>query len=96
MNPEPQLLKEGGGAYYLRGSVDFHSVADLANKDILDESAEVSIDLGGLQSVDSSVVALLIQWQRQAAQKGIPLRFLNIPEQIEPLITLYDLEGIIQ
>ena len=96
MNSEPQLLKEGGGAYYLRGSVDFHSVTDLAKEDILDESAEVSIDLGGLLSVDSSVVALLIQWQRQAAQNGIPLRFLNIPEQLKPLITLYDLEDIIQ
>jgi len=95
VNSEPQLLREGGGAYYLRGSVDFHSVSDLANEDVLDESAEVSIDLGGLQSVDSSAVALLIQWQRQAAQKGIPLRFLNIPDQLKPLITLYDLEDII-
>ena len=96
MNPEPQLIKEGAGTYYLRGEVDFHTVTPLAGMDILDGSAKVSIDLGGLQRVDSSAVALLIQWKRQAIQKGIPLRFLNIPEQIKPLITLYDLESIIQ
>ncbi len=96
MNPEPQLLKEGTGVYYLRGEVDFHTVTPLASIDVLDESDEVKIDLGGLQRVDSSAVALLIQWRRQAALKGVPLYFLNLPDQIKPLIALYDLEDIIQ
>ena len=96
MNLEPQLINEGAGTYYLRGEVDFDTVTPLTSADILDGSAEITIDLGGLQSVDSSAVALLIQWRRQATQKGVPLRFLNIPEQLEPLIALYDLKAIIQ
>jgi len=94
VNPEPQLIKEDAGEYYLRGEIDFHTVTSLTNTDILSGATEVSIDLGGLQSADSSVIALLIQWRRQAFQKSIPLRFLNIPEQLTPLIALYDLEAI--
>ena len=96
MNPEPQLINEGAGTFYLRGEVDFHTVTTLMDIDILDEADKVSIDLAGLQRVDSSAIALLVQWQRQAAQKDIPLRFLNIPELIKPLLALYDLDAIIQ
>jgi phospholipid transport system transporter-binding protein len=96
VNPEPQLIKEDAGHYYLRGTVDFNTVTRLTHESILDGSEQVNIDLGGLLSADSSAVALLIQWLRQATQEDVELRFLNIPEQIKPLIALYDLESIIQ
>jgi len=96
VNPEPQLINEGAGTFYLRGEVDFHTVTTLMDIDILDEADKVSIDLAGLQRVDSSAVALLVHWLRQAVQKNIPLRFLNIPELIKPLLALYDLDAIIQ
>jgi len=97
VNPEPQLINEGAGTFYLRGEVDFDTVTTLTDIDILDGTDDgVSIDLAGLQRVDSSAIALLVHWQRQAAQKDIPLRFLNIPELIKPLLALYDLDAIIQ
>jgi ABC-type transporter Mla MlaB component len=96
VNPAPQLIKEGASEYYLRGTVKFHTVNALDDIDFQDASAEVGIDLGGLQSVDSSVIVALLQWQRQAANTDVQLRFLNIPEQIKPLIALYDLDDIIQ
>ena len=95
MNPESQLIKEGAGSYYLRGAANYQTVSGLAEADFLDGSAKVNIDLTGLQSADSSAIALLLHWQRQARREGVQLHFLNIPEQIKPLITLYDLDGII-
>lgn len=48
-----------------------------------------TIDLAGVTEVDSSAVSLLLEWQRQALQRGTRLRFAHLPASLMSLAALY-------
>lgn len=47
------------------------------------------IDFSGLATVDSAAVAVLLAWQRAARRQAITLSFVNQPEMLRSLATLY-------
>jgi phospholipid transport system transporter-binding protein len=51
------------------------------------------IDLAGVTEVDSSAVALALEWQRQAA--GATLAFDNVPESMRNLARLYGVSELL-
>ncbi|HXN16653.1 MAG TPA: STAS domain-containing protein [Usitatibacter sp.] len=54
------------------------------------------IDFSGVTGVDSSAVALLLEWRRQALRLGKSLRFANLPANLLALATLYGVADLIQ
>jgi phospholipid transport system transporter-binding protein len=48
-----------------------------------------SVDFSRVTDVDSSAVALALEWQRQAVRRNVSLRLENIPEAMRNLATLY-------
>ena len=58
-------------------------------------SGESDFDLSDMLSVDSSAVAILLEWQRQALQKGAPLRFGVLPANLQSLIDLYGVNDLL-
>jgi phospholipid transport system transporter-binding protein len=52
-------------------------------------AGESAFDLSGLVSVDSSAVAAMLAWQRQAQQTGRSLHFGVLPANLQSLIALY-------
>jgi phospholipid transport system transporter-binding protein len=73
---------------------------------VLAESAEyaarpdlperLTIDFAGITHVDSSAVALLLEWRRQALHKGKTLVFVNLPPNLLALAALYGVAELIQ
>ena len=59
-------------------------------------AGETVFDLGGVRAVDSSGVALLLAWQRQARDAGQKLTFINVPANIDALVNLYGLDGVLE
>ena len=59
-------------------------------------AGETVFDLGGVRAVDSSGVALLLAWQRQARDAGRKLTFINVPSNIDALVNLYGLDGVLE
>ena len=63
---------------------------------LLDQSRQVfiatdlRIDLSGVSEADSSAVALMLEWERQASSRGASIRFENLTESLKTLIGLYD------
>jgi phospholipid transport system transporter-binding protein len=47
------------------------------------------VDFGGVTEVDSSAVALLLEWRRQAEQRNVGLRLANPPAALQNLARLY-------
>ncbi|GAC1411850.1 MAG: STAS domain-containing protein [Burkholderiaceae bacterium] len=47
------------------------------------------IDCAGLATVDSAAVAVLLAWQRAAIDQSVMLSFVNQPEMLRSLATLY-------
>jgi phospholipid transport system transporter-binding protein len=56
----------------------------------------LTIDFGAITSVDSSAVALLLEWRRQAQQKKKTLVFVNLPANLLALADLYGVAELIQ
>ncbi|HEY4318078.1 MAG TPA: STAS domain-containing protein [Herbaspirillum sp.] len=52
-------------------------------------AGESDFDLSAALNVDSSAVAIMLEWQRQARQSGRTLRFGALPPNLCSLIDLY-------
>ncbi|MGE0356763.1 MAG: lipid asymmetry maintenance protein MlaB [Burkholderiales bacterium] len=56
----------------------------------------LTIDFSAITEVDSSAVALLLEWRREAARRGKGLFFVNLPANLLSLAELYGVTGLIQ
>jgi phospholipid transport system transporter-binding protein len=84
----------------LDGALSFETIPDVlraseeyaARPDLPDR---LTIDLAGIDAVDSAAVALLLEWRRQAGRRGKTLQFVNLPENLIELARLYGVEDLI-
>jgi phospholipid transport system transporter-binding protein len=58
-------------------------------------SGDFVVDLGAVTGCDSSAVALLLAWQRDARAAGARLELQSVPANITSLATLYGVEALI-
>jgi phospholipid transport system transporter-binding protein len=54
-----------------------------------------AVDLSGVSDVDSSAVALLLEWQRQAGAGGSSLTWSSVPSSLENLAKLYGVQELL-
>jgi len=58
-------------------------------------AGETVFDLGGVQSADSSALALMLAWERRARAQGRMLKFVNVPANVDALAKLYGVDELI-
>jgi phospholipid transport system transporter-binding protein len=85
----------------LQGALSFETVPG-----VLVESARyaerpdlpdrLTIDFAAITAVDSSAVALLLEWRRVAQHRGKTLVFVNLPANLLALAKLYGVTELIQ
>lgn len=56
---------------------------------------DVTVDCSALTHLDSSAVAVLLAWQRAAAQRGQSLAIAGASPQLQSLASLYGVEGLL-
>ena len=85
------------GAYSLSGDLDYASVAELCKSAPALFAAQIpeTIELSSVSRSDSSGVALLIAWTREATIRARQLRFLDMPEQMKALVRVSGLQNIL-
>ena len=86
-----------GGRSRVAGELHFSTVSALlgpGSAAITNGSAAV-IDLSAITASDSSGLALLIEWLSVAKDAHIDLRYEHVPEQIQELARLSDVEGLL-
>ena len=91
----------GGEVLRLEGALQFATVPAVleqseryaARSDLPDK---LTIDFSAITEVDSSAVALLLEWRRLAAARGKALAFVNLPANLEALAGLYGVTDLIQ
>ena len=59
-------------------------------------AGDLTIDLAGVKTVDSAAVALLLAWQRAAAEQGKKLTFVGVPPGVASLAGLYGVDALLQ
>lgn len=85
-----------GNKIAVRGSITFNNVVELTQQGIglIDGHCQV-VDLNEVTEVDSSAVSMLLEWLRIAKMRKLDLHFVNLPENLNSLLKLYGLSGII-
>jgi len=91
--PDEVLALKGELSYetipgVLAESVEFAERSDLPER--------LTIDFAAITGVDSSAVALLLEWRRQALRRGKTLIFANLPANLMALAELYGVAELIQ
>ena len=56
----------------------------------------LTIDFSAITGIDSSAVALLLEWRRKAKARGKTLVYVNLPANLLELARLYGVEDLIQ
>lgn len=101
LQPEnsPQLEKISQGHYRLTGSLTFNSVPELwaEHKDDLftEQSDVLDIDCSQLVHSDSSGLALLVEWCREAGRQNKNITFFNLPEPMYHIAEICSLDEIL-
>jgi phospholipid transport system transporter-binding protein len=85
------VIESSEGRVRVRGAVTLETVQTLlAQSHKLLEGGDVRVDLSGVSEADSSAVALMLAWARDAAARSIRISFENCSENLRTLIGLYD------
>ena len=53
------------------------------------------VDFGGLAHADSSALAVLLALKRRALAENAPLHFVAMPERLQALARVYDIEAVL-
>jgi phospholipid transport system transporter-binding protein len=79
------------------GSLHFTTVTALLPEGVaaIDGGRAAVIDLANVTSSDSSGLALVIEWLSLAKAAGRPLRYENIPSQLQQLARLSEVEELL-
>ena len=93
--------RASGEVLALEGELSFHTIPGVLarsaeyseRKDLPDK---LTIDFSAITGVDSSAVALLLDWRRMAAARGKTLIFVNLPANLLALAELYGVSELIQ
>ena len=88
------MIRRDGDRLYLSGPVTLANVATLLEEARAPLAEGVrEVDLGEVTEVDSSLLAALLAWLREAKSRGRPLSFSRLPPD---LLTLAQLYGVAQ
>lgn len=66
--------------------------------DLLDTAlgqATLTVDCAALEVVDSSAIAVLLEWRRRAKRAQCQLNFINLPASLRQLILVYGLGEVL-
>ncbi|MGC6388566.1 lipid asymmetry maintenance protein MlaB [Ewingella sp. S1.OA.A_B6] len=79
----------------LRGDLDRETLLPLWNQRRTLMNKVNTVDVAGLDRVDSAGLAMLVHLRGQAEQEGVTLALTGITDRLSTLIALYNLQEII-
>jgi phospholipid transport system transporter-binding protein len=84
------MIRRDGERMILSGPVTLANVAQtLADGAAQIEQGVRTVDLGEVEELDSSALALLLAWLREAKRRNRALAFANLPEGLTTIARLY-------
>ena len=89
-----------GEVLQIDGALNFESMPRILEETALYAEQEtlpscLAIDLANVTDIDSSAVALLLHWRREATRLGKALRYVHLPQNLVTLAQLYGVDDMI-
>ena len=90
------MIRREGRRILVSGPVTLANVAAVVEEGRrhLEEGVR-AVDLGEVTELDSSLIAAMLAWLRDAKARGRELAFENLPDSVRTLARLYGVDGLI-
>jgi phospholipid transport system transporter-binding protein len=90
------MIRRESGRIVVSGPVTLDNVAAVVEdaRRHLEEGVR-TVDLGEVTEMDSSLLAAMLAWVRDARRRGRQLVFTNIPESLRTIARLYGVEPLL-
>lgn len=90
------MITCNGGRCTVQGPVTMGNVVALvAQGRELFTAPHTTVDFAAVTEVDSSAVSLLLEWRREAARANRKITFVNLPDNLKSLATVYGVADLI-
>ena len=90
------MMRREGSRIVLSGTLTLANVAAVLEEGRRHLAEGVgTVDLGEITELDSSALALLLAWLREAKAAGRALAFANLPESLQTIARLYGVEDLL-
>lgn len=85
------------GAVQISGNLTMETAAGLFSKGVVLKAGvgDFAVDMAQVDAVDSSAVSLMLVWLRAAQRSNVKLTFVNAPENLLSLASLYGVAEVL-
>jgi phospholipid transport system transporter-binding protein len=90
------VIRREEGRIVLSGPLTLANVAQVleeGRRHLADGAA--TVDLAEVSELDSSALALLLAWMREAKTAGRAIAFANLPESLQTIARLYGVQDLL-
>jgi phospholipid transport system transporter-binding protein len=90
------MIRRESGRIVVSGPVTLANVAAVVEEGRrhLEEGVR-TVDLGEITEMDSSLLAAMLAWLRDARGRGGELAFTNLPDSLRTIARLYGVDGLL-
>jgi phospholipid transport system transporter-binding protein len=90
------MIRREGRRIVISGPVTLANVAGILDEGRrhLEEGVR-TVDLAEVTEMDSSLLALMLAWLREANSRGRELAFANLPESLRTIARLYGVDSLL-
>jgi len=90
------MIRREGRRIVISGPVTLANVAAVLDEGRrhLEEGVR-TVDLAEVTEMDSSLLALMLAWLREARSRSRELTFANLPESLRTIARLYGVDGLL-
>ncbi len=91
------MILQEGAAFRVRGALTIATVNEALREStpLFELPGDWELDFSAVEDVDSAAVSLMLEWLRQAELRGRPLRFANLPDNLECLLEVYGIHELL-
>ncbi len=91
------MIEQSGGAFRFSGALTMANVSEMLSRSeaLFTQQGPWELDFSGVDDVDSAAVSLLLEWVRQAAQRGRQLRISHLPDNLQCLVKVYGVQALL-
>jgi phospholipid transport system transporter-binding protein len=90
------VITRDGNTLTLSGPVTLENVARVLEEGLQQiRDGARTVDLAGVTELDSSLLAMLLAWLREAKQRDSEIAFATLPRGLETIARLYGVEGLL-
>lgn len=91
------MIEQSGGAIRFGGALTMANVSEMLSRSeaLFTQEGPWELDFSGVDDVDSAAVSLLLEWVRQATQRGRQLRISHLPDNLQCLVKVYGVQALL-